>query len=268
MRAALVQKKHRLADKEKNLKIIEETAEGEDSDLLVFPEMFLTGYKIMDKIRYQAEKIPGPSSTRISNIAANNDTNIICGMPEEVKNDARLRNTALLATSDGELHSYRKSYLANFGPFDEKRYFQPEDRLPVFETPIGKIGVVICYDLFFPELTKSYSQKDVEVIVAISASPSVTRKYFERVLPSRAIETTSFMLYSNLVGREEDMFFWGGATALSPKGNMIGKAEYFEEDILRVEMDLDNIANARSSRPVINDTRENVLSELVESMEK
>ncbi|MBS3781238.1 MAG: carbon-nitrogen hydrolase family protein [Candidatus Thermoplasmatota archaeon] len=261
MRVTLAQKKHEIGEKEKNLKIIEKTAEEEkDTDLLIFPEMFLTGYCLRDRLWYDSEKIPGLSSREISRAAVENETNIICGMPERVKTDGRLRNTALLATSDGELHRYRKTYLPNFGPFQDKRYFQADDDIPVFETPVGKIGMLICYDIFFPELAKTMAQKGVEIIAVISASPSTTRTYFEKVITTRAIETTSYLFYSNLVGREENMYFWGGATAISPKGEIIGKGKYFEEDLVKSEIELDALSNARRNRPVLNDTRKEIMN--------
>lgn len=267
MKVTIAQKKHALGKKQENLRTIERTADDEDTDLLIFPEMFLTGYTLRDRSWYEAEKIPGPSSNRISKIAEENQMNIICGMPEKVQGEARLRNVALLATSDGELHKYRKVYLPNFGPFEDKRYFKAGNEVPVFDTPVGKIGMLICYDIFFPELAKAMVQKGAEMIAVISASPSVTRKYFERVLPARAIETTSYLFYSNLVAREESMYFWGGATAVSPKGEIIGKGDYFKEDKVEAQLELKNMSNFRSNRPVLDDTRETPLSELKRSRE-
>jgi len=259
MRVTLAQKKHKIGEKEKNLKTIEKTAEEEETDLLIFPEMFLTGYSLRDRTWYEAEEIPGPSSKEISRAAVENDMNIICGMPERGKNDGRLRNTALLATTEGRLQKYRKTYLPNFGPFQDKRYFGSDDDIPVFETPIGKIGMLICYDVFFPEITKTMAQKEVDIIAVISASPSTTRKYFERVISTRAIETTSYLFYSNLVGREENMYFWGGATAISPKGEIIDKASYFEEDMVATEIESEALEDARRNRPVLNDTRKELM---------
>lgn len=261
MKVTFGQKKHVLGDKEKNLNTIKETVkkERERTDLLVFPELFLSGYKLRDRLWYEAEEIPGPASEEISRTAVENDMSIICGMPEKVGRKPRLRNTALLATPDGEIHKYRKTYAVNFGPFEEKRYFKGDDELPVFETPLARIGIVICYDIFFPELTKALSQRDVDVIVCIAGSPSLTREYFEKVVPARAIETTSFLLFSNLVGREEDIYFWGGAEAFSPKGRSLGRAKLFEEDVLNLELDLDELIKARKSRPVISDTRPEVM---------
>lgn len=265
MRVTLAQKEHRVGKKKNNLEEIEDAAESEDTDLLIFPEMFLTGYSLRDRTWYEAEEIPGPSSKEISRFAVENEMGIICGMPEKVKYDGRLRNTALLATPDGELQKYRKTYLPNFGPFQDKRYFHADDTVPVFDTPFGKIGMLICYDVFFPELTKTMAQKGAEIIAVISASPSTTRKYFEKALPARAIETTSYVFYSNLVAREESMYFWGGAEAISPKGEVMKKGKYFEEDIVSVDIDLDDITGARRGRPALDDTREELLSKLERS---
>ncbi len=259
MKVTLTQKKHKIGEKENNLKVVQKTAEEEETDLLIFPEMFLTGYCLRDSLWYESENIPGASSKEISRTAVENDMNIIWGMPEKVKNDGRLRNTALLATSEGDLHRYRKTYLPNFGPFQDKRYFHGDDEVPVFETSVGKIGMLICYDIFFPELTKTMARKGVDIIVVISASPSTTRKYFEKVIPTRAIETTSYLFYSNLVAREENMYFWGGATAISPKGEIIGKGKYFEEDMVRSVIELESLADARRNRPVLNDTRKDLM---------
>ncbi len=265
MKATLAQKEHRLGDKDHNLEVIRQTAGSVDTDLLIFPEMFLTGYSLGDSVWYEAEEIPGPSSSEISRLAVENEMNIIVGMPEKVKNEGRLRNTALLATPEGELNVYRKTYLPNFGPFQDKRYFHADDEIPVFETPIGKVGMLICYDVFFPELTKAMAQKGAEMIVVISASPSTTRKYFERVLPARSIETTSYIFYNNLVAREESMYFWGGASTISPKGTILKKGMYFEEEIMTTEIDLGAITGARRGRPALDDTRKELLLDLEQS---
>ncbi len=265
MKVTIAQKEHKIGKKDKNLEIIQKTAKKIDTDLLIFPEMFLTGYTLRDRLWYESEPVPGPSSEKISSIASKNDMNIIFGMPEKSIKDGRLRNSAILTTSEGKIHTYRKSYLPNFGPFEDKRYFHSDDEIPVFDTNFGRVGIVICYDVFFPELTKAISQKGADYIVVISASPSVTREYFESILPARAIETTSYILYSNLVGREESMFFWGGAEIISPKGRSIAKAGYFEEELLEKELRECEIEKARRGRPVIGDTRPEMMYRAADS---
>lgn len=256
MRVALAQRKHVLGDKEHNLSLIEETVGSVEADLVLFPEMFLTGYTLRDKYWEEAEEIPGESSKKISELAGENDCTIICGMPEKkTPGKGRVYNSALIAESDGELNVYRKSYLVNFGPFQDKRYFEADPELPLIDTGNCKLGVIICYDIFFPELTKSYAMEGADILVCISASPTVTRRFFEDVMVARAIENTCFFFYSNLLGREDQMMFWGGSTALSPRGTIIDKAPYLEEDVLTVDIDLSSLEDARRGRPALSDTR-------------
>ncbi len=256
MKATLVQKKHIPGDKEHNLDIISQAASSVDTDLLIFPEMFLTGYSLGDGLFEMAETIPGPSSDLISRLSVENDTTIICGMPEkESPGKGRVFNSALVTTPEGDIHSYRKIHLPNFGPFQDKRYFEAGGQPSLISTPAGDLGVIICYDIFFPELSKYYAMNGADIIVCISASPSTTRVFFERVMYARAIENTCFLLYSNMLGREEQMMFWGGATAISPKGIEMAKAPYFRESILDVELHTDaEVEKARRGRPALDDT--------------
>ena len=105
-----------------------------------------------------------------------------------------IHNSAILIHPDNKADYYHKWFLTSFGPFEEKIYFNEGEFLNVFDTKIGKIGLLVCYDIFFPELCKAYSLLGADVIVCISASPSATRKYFEIVLPARAIENTNFLI--------------------------------------------------------------------------
>ncbi|MFO8109307.1 MAG: carbon-nitrogen hydrolase family protein [Thermoplasmata archaeon] len=258
MKAIFVQKKHILGNKEHNLDIVLNTASNTDTELLIFPEMFLTGYTLGDKIWELAEVIPGPSSEKISKVSVEKDVTIVCGMPEkELPGYGRLFNSALVTTPDGGINSYRKIHLPNFGPFQDKRYFESGGLPELIDTPVGKIGLIICYDIFFPELSKYYAMNGADMIICISASPSTTRVFFEKVMFARAIENTCYLLYSNLIGREEQMMFWGGAAAVSPKGTIITKVPYFEESLQAVEMhnELD-IAKSRRGRPALDDTTE------------
>lgn len=255
MRVSLVQKKHILGDKESNIEIMKKVVKQNDSDLYIFPELFLTGYRLRDRLWGEAEPIPGPSTKKIASLAENEQTSIIWGMPEDFGRSGRLKNSAVLVNPEGDISMYRKTYLPNFGPFEEMRYFEPDDEIPVFDTQFGKLGMVICYDIFFPEVTKVMAMKGADFIVCISASPSISKEFFETVIPARAIETTAFTFYSNLLGREENFTFWGGAQVLSPTGKLINKAPIYKEKVLTVDLDLEELNIARKNRPVLNDTR-------------
>jgi hypothetical protein len=116
--------------------------------------------------------------------------------------------------------------------------------------------------LFFPELLKGMALKGADIIVCISASPSISKEHFEQVLPARAIENTVFMAYANLVGTQENLVFWGGSQAYSPKGDFIERAAYNKEDVVTIDVDFDLISEARAGRPTLRDTRAELFADL------
>ncbi|MBC7129307.1 MAG: carbon-nitrogen hydrolase family protein [Thermoplasmatales archaeon] len=185
---------------------------------------------------------------------------IIFGMPVEER-EGIIYNSAVFVKPEG-VEIYNKNFLANFGPFEEKFYFSPGKSLPVFNFKGWKIGIVICYDIFFPELVKGMALKGADLIVCISASPSTTRKQFESVLPVRAIENTAFVCYSNLVGEENGLSFWGGSRIYKPDGEIINKTEYFKEESILCDIDINELRNARIARPTLKDTVSDIFLEL------
>jgi len=116
-----------------------------------------------------------------------------------------------------------------------------------------RIGVVICYDLFFPQLSMDYAMDGAEAIICISASPFTSREYFEKLLPARAIETTAYVAYQNQVGTQLNEVFFGGGEARGPKGELLAKNRYFEEGLSTFELSADVVAAARRGRPTVRD---------------
>ncbi|MDX1611978.1 MAG: carbon-nitrogen hydrolase family protein, partial [Candidatus Thermoplasmatota archaeon] len=155
-----------------------------------------------------------------------------------------------------EALAYDKVHLPNFNVFEEGLYFGPGQRGLLCTLPDGtRMGLAICYDLFFPEITKDLALRGADVIATISASPVTSQPYFEAVLPARALETTSFVLYCNLVGVQDHLDFWGGSRALDPLGNLLVEAPAGEEAVVTCELDLDLVELARKKRPCLRDTR-------------
>ena len=143
-----------------------------------------------------------------------------------------LYNSAVLIGPEGYFGKYQKMYLPTHSVFEEKRYYRPGCKIPVFETQVGKLGMIICYDIYFPEISRLLSLKGANLIVCTSASPSVRRGYFETLTAARAIENTVFIIYSNLVGTQEDLVFWGGSQIIDPLGNLLKKAPYYKESMI------------------------------------
>lgn len=264
MKIALIQSKPKFGKKEENINYIKKCTEKIDAQLFVFPEMFLTGYLCRDYIILLSEHIDGKSVFKISKIAMENDCHIIFGMPEKSKKvEGLIYNSAVFIHPNENVDCYHKWHLANFGPFQEKQFFAKGNELSVFKTELAKIGILICYDIFFPEICRAYAIQGAEILVCISASPSITRVYFEKVMLARAIENTTFFLYSNLIGTEESLTFWGGNTAVSPRGEIIAKGKYFEEDAVICDIDLKEIKVARQFRPTLRDSNSEIYEKIL-----
>ena len=262
-RIALIAGRPKIGKKEENLRKMEEFIKKEDADLYVFGELFLSGYRCKDELRDIAEPIDGESVKYLSDLAKEKDSYIIFGMPLKEKNPKGLiRNASVLVHPDGKVDTYRKWFLPTFGPFEEKIFFDEGEEIKPFDTRLGKIGMMVCYDLFFPEVARALTLQGADIIVCISASPSTTRIYFERLLPARSLENTVFLAYTNLVGAQEDLVFWGGCQIYNPLGNLIKKMDYFKEDVLLCDINLEEIERARHVRPVIRDLRADIYLDL------
>jgi len=265
MKAALISMRPKLADKNANLDIMEKYIKKTKADFYVFGEISLTGYHCKDELRNLAEPIDGPSVNKMKKIAKNKNCYIVFGMPlKDDKVEGLIHNSAILVHPDGKVDNYNKWFLPTFGPFEEKIFFDEGESLKVFDTKFGKVGLMVCYDLFFPEICKAYSLQGADIIICISATPSTTRKYFEAMLPARAIENTTFIIYVNLVGTQEDLVFWGGSQIYDPLANLLVKAPYFKESIVTCEIDLKQLKVSRANRPVIRDIRPEIYHDLYE----
>ena len=266
IKLALAQISSRRENKKENLQKIEEftiKAKEQAADLVIFPELSLTGYVLHDQIYELAETIPGPSTKRIEDLAKKTGVHIIFGMPElSEKTKATIFNTAVFVGPKGFIGKYRKMYLPTHSVFEEKRYFRPGYQTAAFKTPIGNIGLFICYDIFFPEVCRLTRLKGAELMVCISASPAVRRSYFELLTAARAVENTAFLAYVNLAGVEDGLQFWGGSRLVSPTGGLLAKAKYDEEDLVICEVDYSDIRPAETFIPTLRDLRPELFDEL------
>ena len=271
IKLALAQISSKRENKKANLQKIEEftvKAREQAADLVIFPELSLTGYVVKDQIYELAETIPGPSTKKIEAIAKKTGVHIIFGMPElSEKTKATIFNTAVLVGPKGLIGKYRKRYLPTHSVFEEKRYFRPGDQTAAFTTPLGKIGLCICYDLFFPEVCRLTRLKGAQLIVVISASPAIRKSFFEVLTAARALENTAFLAYVNLAGVEEELQFWGGSRLVSPTGDVLAKAKYDKEDFVICEVDYSDMRPAEIFVPTLRDLRPELFDELKKQLE-
>ena len=237
--------------------------------MIIFPELSLTGYVVRDQIYELAEPVPGPSTNILAKLAEKTKTYIIFGMPElSGGTQATIHNTAVLLAPNGFVGKYRKMYLPTHSVFEEKRYFRPGYEAATFDTQLGKIGLIICYDIFFPEVTRLTRLMNAQIIVCISASPAIRRSFFETLTSARAIENTAFLAFVNLVGIEDGLQFWGGSRLIGPQGRVIAKANYDEEDLVISEVDYTESRSIEPFVPTLRDLRPELFDKLKENAEK
>jgi predicted amidohydrolase len=269
---ALAQMSCKRGDKAENLKRMERTvakAKRQGAELTVFPELSLTGYVVRDQIYELAEKIPGPSIKIMEDIAKRNGMYVVFGMPElSERTQATLHNTAVVIGPEGFIGKYRKMYLPTHSVFEEKRYFRPGYQTAALDTELGKIGLTICYDIYFPEVIRLTRLEGAQLIVCISASPGIRRSFFETLTAARAIENTAFLAYVNLAGIEDGLQFWGGSRLIGPNGKVLVQAKYDEEDFLIGQVDYADIRPIEAFVPTLRDLRPELFDNLKKMAEE
>ena len=261
----LAQTGPKLGNKERNLRQISEQASKarkKNVDLLIFPELHLTGYTMRDEVSHLAESIPGPSTRKVETLAREHGVHVVFGMPEESEVKGVIHNTAVFVGPKGLVGRYRKIHLPTHSVFEERRYYRPGQEASVFKTDIGTIGLSICYDLYFPELTRLQALQGAELVVCISASPGLRRRFFEGFCLSRAMENAVYLAYVNRVGIEEGLQFWGGSRVIAPNGSVLAQCKYDVEEFQICRVDLGEVSRARAFIPTIKDLEPGLFDQL------
>ncbi|MCJ7463183.1 MAG: carbon-nitrogen hydrolase family protein [Thermoplasmata archaeon] len=252
-----------LHDKEANLKRMKDIVRKTKGQIVIFPELNLTGYMPRDDLFGQAETASSPMIKAIVRLAKDTKKDIVFGAPMKGERlSGVVYNSCLLAAGTGKLFRYDKMYLPTFGPFEEKVFFAEGKVVVVGDGRHARIGLMICYDMFFPELAKLETLLGAQILVNISAAPTTSRPFFRRVMPGRAVENAIFVAYSNMVGVHGSLVFGGGSVLYGPRGEEIVRAKDLEPDIVEAEIDLADIDIARRFRPVVRDSRPEILDQI------
>lgn len=244
---AVVQMDCRLSTWDLNLeKINGLIKQNNDCDLIVFPEMAVTGYSI-GKDREAVVQGYQEWIDELETIAASCDTSILVGMPES--NEECLFNAVgLFSGHSGLIGTYRKTHLYGH----EKELFEPGNEIKFFDLQFGadestRLGMEICYDLEFPEVSRTLSGLGVKILCVSSANMVPWRDYHRIYAQSRAMENQVFVLYSNRVGRESDTQFCGGSAIIGPNGVVYESGDGSSECVLRASIDLNEVTRMRNS---------------------
>ena len=242
LRLALAQINVTVGDLDGNTdKIIDymDRARSLQADLVAFPELAVVGYPPEDLV-FKPQFV-NDNLERVHQItSASKDITAVFGFVD--RDDGRLRNAAAVI-SDGRLVDvYHKMRLPNYGVFDEKRYFEPGARCPVYVVNGTPIGVNICEDIWVTEgPTKVQAAAGAEVIVNINGSPFCAgkRKDREAVLVPLATGNSVFVAYLNLVGGQDELVFDGASVVLDPSGEVTLQGSQFQEELIVVDLDLE-----------------------------
>jgi len=253
IRLALAQINPTVGDIEGNKsKIIEyiDKAKNVGADIVLFPELSITGYPPEDllfKPHFIAKNIEA-----IQEIAQYTPETIVAvvGFVDE---DGDIYNAAAVI-SGGKIHAiYRKNYLPNYGVFDEMRYFQKGSKGLVVNLNDVRLGITICEDIWYPGGPARLESLlgDAQIILNLSASPYYVNKlnWRERMLSVRANDNLAAVAYVNCIGGQDELVFDGASLVVDEKGEIIGRAKQFEEDLLIADVDLINIDKARLKDP-------------------
>ena len=209
---------------------IKDAAE-QGNNIIVFPELALSGYECSEDMGDQkkscrmhtelAETIPGPATEEMSGLAKQLDVYIIFGMPEQDETQpARHYISSVVIAPEGILGAYRKLHLAPWPRFTESLCFSPGDRIPVWKTRYGNLGVLICYDFyFFPELARIMALKEATLLVNTTASAAGPGKpyYIVQQTGCRATENLVYTASANLVGKERTKTYYGHSVIAGPQ---------------------------------------------------
>lgn len=261
----LAQVKCQLHDKEANLRRMSSVVRRTKGRVVVFPELNLTGYMPRDDLFKLSEPMDGPSIKAVRKLAKETKKDIVFGAPvRDEKAPGHIFNSCILASGDGRLFRYDKMYLPNFGPFEERVFFSPGRDAVVAQGMHARLGLMVCYDMFFPELAKLESLMGAQMLVNISAAPTTSRQSFLKVMPARAAENGVFMAYANMAGVHGSLVFGGGSVIYGPRGDALASARELGEEILEHEVDFSELEVARRFRPLLRDSRPEVMDRLAE----
>lgn len=218
---ATVQMKPALGEVEDNLvkmsEFVSKIASQQKVDLIVFPELATSGNELGVRFTEMAQRVPGPTVNLLAQRAADFGVYIAFGMVMKERVESILYNTAVLVGPDGELvGTYNKMHLHG----EERMAFREGYRLPVFETDIGQIGLMLGWDLAFPEVARSLTLDGAELICVLANWETSEIDEWRTYVKARAYENALFIAAANRVGEDVTLNFGGESMIVGPRGKV------------------------------------------------
>jgi predicted amidohydrolase len=263
---ALAQINTHLGDVETNLEIhlaLADEAHSSGADLIVFPELSLTGYGLLDLTPVISNRPEMEDPVFKSLLQTSHKLDMVVGFVDE---DIRHRfYIAAAYLSQGEvIHVHRKVYLPTYGLFDEGRFFAWGDKVQAFDTRFGQVGMLICEDFWHASPPYLLWLEGADLFLFTSASPGrglssepilESARWVEHINRAYASVFTVFVAHTNRVGYEDGLNFWGGSTLFDPNGVLLAKGPYHQEELVLAEIDLNQLRRTRARLPLLRDER-------------
>jgi len=259
--AVLAQIKPKLGCVDDNLALIEERigqAKVAGADLVVFPELAMTGYFLKDLVPEVALRVDSPEIARLAELSRG--ISIAVGFVEETS-DYRFFNSALYLEDGAIKHLHRKVYLPTYGLFDEQRYLARGERFRAFNSKFGRMGILICEDMW--HLSSSYilAMDGAATLLCLSSSPGRgvegetlgSAAAWQKLTASTALFLNCRVLYCNRVGYEDGVNFWGGSEYIAPSGESVVRASLLEEDSVNAQVEEGSLRREKIFSPMLRD---------------
>jgi omega-amidase len=243
-------------DPRKNWAVMQELTQEavrRGSDLVVFPELWDTGY-VLDKAKELASPLSGGLFAQVAALSRASNIFILGSMLEK-RGVGVYNTTAVFSPRAGVMGAYRKIHL--FGPLQEPQFLSPGEAPLSVDLPWGTTGIAICYDLRFPELLRRYAVDGAKVLVLPAGWPAARINHWRVLVQARAIEDQYFVVACNRVGEYNDTVFGGHSMVIDPWGDLVGEAGD-GETLLTVKIDTDMVDPIRAKIPVMQDRRPNL----------
>lgn len=232
-------------------------------DLLVFPELSMTGYQVQDLVPEVAMHTSPDDPIFAQLMEASHKLDFVVGFVHEDKRNRFYIADAYL--SGGEVvHIHHKLYLPTYGMFDEMRYFARGNSVRAFDTRFGRIGMLICEDFWHVSPAYLLWLDGADMLIFNSSSPSRGLNESNRLGATRWVELvnqaygstfTSYVIHCNRVGYEDGKNFWGGSSVVDPDGEFLTHGLYFDEALITQEIDLNQLHRTRARLPLLRDER-------------
>ncbi len=267
MRVALAQIDCILGDLDRNLRRVKEVvAEAKDrgADLVVFPELALSGYALKEFSTEVA--IEAQSEPLISLAEEAGEMGAVVGFCEEGRG-FHIYNSAAYLEGGSLLHLHRKLYLPNYRIYEERKHYNPGQSLRAFDTRLGRMAMLICNDAWQPSLPFIAVQDGAQVLIIPANSglyphPNLldTREYWRDITRFYARMLESYVIFVNRVGEQEDLVFLGYSHVVDPWGKVVAEGPGREEALTTVDIDLGNVRRRRREVPLVKEARLALLS--------